>query len=158
MFNKLLAMTFTMLLSLSVQAGAPGKIEALSWMTGAWAGPVGPATTLEENWIQATGGSIASLVRITTPDATPMVELIVIEQQGDSLMLYVKQWDPAFTPRSEKPQVMDLIEQGDRMVSFRNTGEGDFRTLTYTSPSPDSFIISITRASGESVDIPLQAR
>ncbi len=148
----------TLLISLPAAAGVRGTIEQLTWMTGAWSGDVGEGRVLEENWIRVDGGSIASLVRITQGDTTPMVELIVIEQQGDSLMLYVKQWDPGFTPRSEKPQVMELVAIEERLVSFQNKGEGNFRTLTYSSPTPETFVISIMLANGQPVEIPLQSR
>ena len=46
----------------------------LKWMTGSWAGDIG-GPTLEENWTQAKAGSIASLVRITSPEGTAMVEM-----------------------------------------------------------------------------------
>ena len=158
MRNKLSLALLMTLLAQASWGGTPGKIGDLAWMSGHWAGPVGPGTVLEENWIQPTGGSIASLVRITTADKTPMVELIVIEQQGDSLMLYVKQWDPAFSPRTEGPQVMELVEMGERSVKFRNTGEGAFKTLAYSSPTADVFYIDILPAEGEAFRIPLQAQ
>ena len=47
-----------------------------AWMTGGWSGPVGPDTVLEENWLEPMGGTIAALVRITSPEGTAMVEIV----------------------------------------------------------------------------------
>ncbi len=69
-------------------------VDALAWMSGSWAGPLGDGTILEENWAEPEGGTIAALVRMTADGRNTMVELIVIEEQGDTLMLYVQQWDP----------------------------------------------------------------
>ena len=53
----------------------------LKWMTGSWAGDIG-GPTLEENWTQAKAGSIASLVRITSPEGTAMVEICQHSRNG----------------------------------------------------------------------------
>ena len=127
-------------------------------MTGSWAGPAGEGRVLEENWISATDGTIASLVRMTGGGDTSMVELIVIEEQGDSLVLYLKQWDPGFKPRTEGPSVMDLVELGERRVSFKAREPAGMATLTYSSPTPDSFNIAITTPDGNAFTIPLSAR
>jgi hypothetical protein len=137
--------------------GGP-HVADLAWMTGSWAGPAGPDRTLEENWIEPTGGSIASLVRITTADATPMVELIVIEEEADTLMLRIQQWDPGFAPRTAGPQVMKLAELGERRVRFEATAEDGLRALTYSSPTPDSFNIDVETPTGDVMQLKLKAR
>jgi hypothetical protein len=131
------------------------SITALNWMTGSWAGPAGPGRTLEENWIIPTGGSLASLVRITTEDATPMVELIVIEEENDTLILRIQQWDPGFSPRTSGPQVMTLSDLGERSVKFVATGETGMRSLAYSSPDPESFNIDIVGADGNAFQLQL---
>ena len=56
----------------STADGPPGATVAdLAWMSGAWAGSMGGDNTLEENWIQPTGGSIASLVRLSCEPVSP---------------------------------------------------------------------------------------
>ena len=71
-------------------------ISNLTWMTGSWAGDIG-GPTLEENWTEAKAGSIASLVRITSPEGTAMVEIVNI-QEMEALVLHIQQWDPGFGP------------------------------------------------------------
>src|SRR6187551_2699675 len=79
--------------------GPAAKVADLAWMTGHWSGPM-QGGTLEENWLEPTGASIASLVRASNATSTSMIELIVIEEESGSLTLRVQQWNPGFAPRS----------------------------------------------------------
>ena len=128
------------------------KISDLAWMTGHYTGDTGSGS-LEENWAEAEGGSIASLVRSTSGGATNMIELIVIEEEGDSLTLRLKQWNPGMEPRAEGFQVMELMEVGDTKVVFKNTGEDGLQQLGY-SLAGDQFTISVKTDQG-AFDIPL---
>jgi hypothetical protein len=111
--------------------------------------------TLEENWLEPSAGSIASLVRSTNADQTTMIELIVIEEEAGSLVLRVQQWNPGFAPRSPAPQVMRLVESSPNKVAFEATGEGGLKLLSYSRPAPDQFVISIETPQGAKFDIPL---
>ena len=136
-------------------AAMAASIADLAWMTGTWSGAVGPGV-LEENWTVPRDGSIQSLVRMTAGGQTSMVELIVIEEEDDTLVLRLQQWDPGMKPRTEAPTVMKLTELGDNMVEFGVVGEGMFNTLGY-SRDGDTFTISITNTDGSSFAIPLTA-
>lgn len=144
------------LLSTSAFAGPPAKIDDLSWMTGSWAGPLGP-NTLEENWIKPTSGSIAAMVRMTGEGSTSMFEVITIEEVDGSLELHIQQWDAGFKPRTEAAQKMELTEIGDRMVSFTAVSEGGMKTLGYTSPTATTFDIHVENAAGAKFTINLEA-
>ena len=133
--------------------GPSATVSDLAWMTGHYKGTTGNGA-LEENWTEPIGGSIAALVRSTGDGgATTMIELIVIEDKGDSLTLRLKQWDPGMNPRAEGFQVMELIEIGDKKVVFKNTAAAGLRQLGY-SLTGDQFTISIKTAEG-GFDIPL---
>ena len=134
-----------------------GSISDLAWMTGSYAGAVGPQT-LEENWIQATDGSIASLVRMTGEGKTSMIELIVVEQDGESLVLHIQQWDPGYTPRPQGAQKMKLAALGDKSVTFAATGAGGMKKLSYSKPTPDAFNIDIETGEGATFQLNLKAR
>jgi hypothetical protein len=54
------------------------SISKLSWMTGSWSGDIG-GPVLEENWTEAKAGSIAALVRITSPESTAMIGIVDIQ-------------------------------------------------------------------------------
>ena len=134
------------------------SVDDLAWMTGSWAGPVGGGQTLEENWILPTDGSIASLVRMTGNGETSMVEMIVVEEENDSLVLRIQQWDPGFVPRTPGPQTLALRELGDNRVSFEAGDEGAFRTLTYSRPESETFVIEVDMGGGQQARIELKAR
>ena len=85
-----------------------------------------------------------------------MIELIVIEEEGDSLTLRLKQWDPGMEPRANGFQVMELIEIDDKRVVFKNIGDVGLQQLGY-SLTGDQFTISIKTAQG-GFDIPLTRR
>ena len=136
-------------------AAMAASIADLAWMTGTWAGAAGPGI-LEENWTVPRDGSIQSVVRMTSGGQTSMVELIVIEEEDDTLVLRLQQWDPGMKPRTEGPTVMKLAEMGESTVAFEVVGEGMFSTLRYTRDG-DTFTISITNPDGSSFDLPLTA-
>ena len=134
----------------------PATVAALAWMTGTWAGPVGPGE-LEENWTAPKAGAIQAVVRMTGGGTTAMVELIVIEEEEGTLRLRLQQWDPGFKPRTPEPQLMDLIELGDNTVAFKARAAGDIAELRYTRDG-DKFTISIINGAGAAFDLPLMAR
>lgn len=132
------------------------SVADLAWMTGTWSGPVGGGNVLEENWTVPKAGSIQSLVRMTGPNGTSMVELIVIEEEEGTLRLRLQQWDPGMKPRTEGPSVMTLAEMGENTVAFQAEEGAMFDKLRYTRDG-DSFTISITNPNGSQFDIPLKA-
>lgn len=131
-------------------------VAALSWMTGTWAGAAGPGE-LEENWTVPKAGAIQAVVRMTTNGKTSMVELIVIEEEAESLTLRLQQWDPGFKPRTPTPATMKLVELGDHTVAFESTSETQIAKLRYTRRG-DSFTIAIEDPTGGTLTIPLVAR
>ena len=145
------------LLAVSAYAGPSASIEDVNWMTGNWAGQLGP-NQLEENWIKAEGSSIAAMVRMTGNDATSMFEMITIEEVDGSLVLNIQQFDPGFVARTPAPQTMELSEITENSVHFVATSEGGMASLGYSNPDPDTFIIHVGQASGNTLDIPLQKR
>jgi hypothetical protein len=139
------------------EAAVQATVADLAWMSGSWAGPVGEQT-LEENWIHPVDGTIASLVRFTGNGTTSMIELIVIEETEGSLVLRVQQWFPGFVPRNAEPWLLELAELTERRVGFVSAGPGDFKSLTYSRPSDDSFNIDVETKDGGSFQINLHAQ
>ena len=131
-------------------------VKDLAWMTGSWEGPIG-ASVLEENWSRPLDGSISALVRSRGEGKTTMIELIVIEQENDSLVLRVQQWDPGFSTRTPGTQVMALQSIGKNRVGFVSTGEGGLKTLAYSRPSKDKFNIDIETSDGAKFQINLSS-
>ncbi len=144
-------------LSVSALAGPPATVADIAWMTGNWAGALGP-NQLEENWIAGEGGSIAAMVRMTGNGATSMFEVITIEEVDNSLVLHIQQWNPGFEPRTAAAQKMELSEIAPGRVHFVAVTEGGMKSLGYSNPSPDSFVIHVEQASGAKLDINLAKR
>ncbi|MCY4358141.1 MAG: DUF6265 family protein [Gammaproteobacteria bacterium] len=157
-FRLLTVILIPLLFSVGAMAAEPAAtIDQLDWMTGNWAGQLGP-NQLEENWIATEGGSIAAMVRMTGEGSTSMFEMITIEEVDGSLVLHIQQWDPGFQPRTESAQKMELEEISDNSVRFRAVSEGGMSSLGYSQPDAESFIISVEFADGNSMEIPLQKR
>ena len=135
---------------------AAPSVADLGWMTGTWSGPVGGGNVLEENWTTPRSGSIQSLVRMTGPRGTSMVELIVIEEEEGTLRLRLQQWDPGLKPRTPEPNVMKLVDMGENTVAFESENEGGIAKLRYTRDG-DNFTIGITNPTGASFDLPLKS-
>lgn len=131
-------------------------IADLSWMTGSYSVEFGPMT-LEENWTSAGNGSIAALVRMSGAGKTSMIELIVIEEQGDSLELHIQQWDSGYKPRAQGAITMKLVAIGDSSVRFEAVTKGGLKRLGYTKKG-DDFTISLVDAEDKAQDIGLKAR
>lgn len=149
--------TLALIASVSAFAAPEAKIEQLSWMTGNWAGALGP-NQLEENWIGTDGRSLAAMVRMTGDNATSMFEMITIEEVDGSLELNIQQWNPGMDPRTPGAQKMRLMEIDDNSVKFEAVGEGGMKTLGYSHPDADTFIIHVEQAAGAKFDINLKAR
>lgn len=136
---------------------AAAGVNDLAWMTGSWAGPAGPEVTLEESWTAPADGSIAAVVRMRGSGSTSMLELIVIEEDGDDLVLHLQQWDPGFTPRAAGAQKMVMASMGDRTVTFEGVDGAGFSSLTYGRPADDTFTLNVKTAEGGEFALELKA-
>jgi ABC-type transport system involved in cytochrome bd biosynthesis fused ATPase/permease subunit len=125
-------------------------------MTGSYTVAFGPMT-LEENWSSAGNGSIAALVRMSGAGKTSMIELIVIEEKGDSLELHLQQWDAGYKARAQGPIRMKLVSITDNSVGFEAVTKGGLKRLGYAKDG-DTFTISLVDAQDKARDIPLKAR
>ena len=155
MRRTLFVLLITGLLTVTAAAADDPKVEDLAWMTGTWS-----SAGLEENWAIPKNGSMVARVRGFAPDGTTnMIELISIEEENDSLVLRLKQWNPGMEPRYDGFMVMKLVESKDRMIRFENTGEGaaGLAKLSYSRPDDDTFVISVETATGQEFEIPLKA-
>lgn len=134
-----------------------GSVADLAWMSGSWSGPMGGGLTLEENWNQPAHGTIACLMRMSGNGKTNIVELILIEDSGDSLVFRVRQWRPGLVPLDPPGQTMRLDELGEQRVSFVAADSvGGFNRLTYSRPKADIFQINVEPRQGEPFQLQLR--
>ena len=137
------------------EKGAHPHVASLAWMTGGWSGPVGPDTVLEENWLEPMGGTIAALVRITSPEGTAMVDIVHIEEVGNTLELHIEQWDSGYKSRAPA-QKMRLSAIEEKSVTFTAAAPGALKKLGYALVDDDKeFQIRITTADDQDVVLKL---
>jgi hypothetical protein len=139
-------------------AAIAADINDLAWMTGRWAGAMGPAT-LEETWNQPLAGTMVAAVRMsgpteTGPAATSMVELITINEENDNLVLRLQQFSKTMEPRFPA-QPLQMTSLGNKTVTFEAIGEGGLSKITYSRPENNTFNIEVTLTEGTNFVAPL---
>ncbi len=157
-FRFLSMLGLGILLTSNTNAGPPAKIDQLGFLTGNWIGKFGTGD-IEENWLAPEGGSIIAMVRVRpNPETTNLYEMVLIEEEGDSLVLNVKQFGSGMRLGDSAPQKMELIEITENSVYFRDPERRGFSTIRYTRVDQESFRIEIVRADDTVIDIPMKAR
>lgn len=112
----------------------------LHWMVGPWSGALGPQT-VEEAWSAPSGGTMSTMVRLGDPDATQMIELMVIREQDNTLYLHLRQFDPTLQLRLAQDMTLAAITE-DR-VRFAGDSDATIQTLTYRSVGPSQMEVDV---------------
>ena len=100
------------------------------------------------------GGSIAALVRITSPESTAMVEIVHIEEVGNTLE-HIQQWDKGYKSRGPA-QKMRLSAIEEKSVTFTAAAPGALKKLGYALVDDDKeFQIRITTADDQDMVLKL---
>ena len=133
-----------LLLVISSNHAAAAEIEELAWMTGSWKGVMGPLT-VEESWSTPETGIMTTMIKLTGPEGVSMIELIVIRQEQDSLMLYLRQFSPALELRLA--QDMRLQEISPHAVRFVGDEDASIKALAY-SRTADVLKVELTTGDG----------
>lgn len=121
---------------------AQQSVTDLSWMTGSWAGKLGP-NTIEEIWTTPSSNSIQASVRILANDAVIVHEFIVITQENEGLVLSLQQWGPGYEQLGP-PTKMTLAEMTENSVTFDAEESASIRRLTYRRKDEQTFEIAVT--------------
>ncbi len=128
-------------------------IESLTWMTGAWAGPLGESV-IEEVWTAPQAGSISAAVRFFRGEKTTMFEYITIAEEAQTLVLRLMQWGPAMKPLKERFEELHLVSQSEGEATFASPGsDGGLSRLTYRRESEDTFSVEVTTTEGNNFKI-----
>ncbi|NKB98139.1 MAG: hypothetical protein GKR90_06545 [Pseudomonadales bacterium] len=115
-------------------------VDDLSFLKGRWSGALGPAT-LEETWNDPKAGTMVAVVRMSSPEGTVFVELIIITEEDDSLVLRLQQFSPAYEKLMDT-HTMVMADISDNSVSFTSDSETSLTKLSYTRVSETEFTIS----------------
>ena len=147
---------YAILLAMSISEGAiAATLADLHWMVGSWRGSLGPQT-VEEAWSEPNGGTMSTMIRLTSATDTLMVELIVIREEGDSLVLHLRQFTPALEQVLAQDMPLGALTGGS--VSFAAPGEAGIRMLTYRHISGTRMEVDVTTADGTVVTAALERR
>jgi len=139
----------------STTSFAQQSVADLSWMTGSWAGKLGPST-IEETWTTPSTNSIQASVRILADGAAIVHEFIVISQKENSLVLSLQQWGPGYVPLGPAT-TMTLSEMTENSVTFDAQEGAAIKRLTYRRKDEQTFEIAVTTQDAPEILIVLTA-
>ncbi|MEM1437062.1 MAG: DUF6265 family protein [Pseudomonadota bacterium] len=137
-------------------AAAPLTTGDLTWLAGAWEGPLGEQT-LEEYWAPPRAGAMTALVRFSRNEQLEMLEIVSITDTPDGLELRIAQWDPTLRLRAPA-QTMRLQSAGERSVTFEAITEGGLTTLAYRVDTAGVLRIEVGLQEGRQLTIALDAQ
>lgn len=97
---------------------------------------------------------MSTMVRLTSPTETLLVELIVIRQSGDSLILHLRQFSADLQLVLE--QDMPLHSLTHDRVEFTATPDSSIKSLAYRSLGDNQMEVDVTTADGTVLTAGLQ--
>jgi hypothetical protein len=123
-------------LKLGTGAKSPhATISDVAWLAGHWVGPAlgGEA---EEIWSPPKAGSMMGMYRLVRDGKVVFYELLTLVQEGGSLVLRLKHFNPDLTGWEEKQKTVDfrLVGLGEGVVQFEGMSfrrEGDGKLTVY---------------------------
>jgi hypothetical protein len=124
--------------TLKLRTGSKSPHATLSdveWLAGHWVGPAlgGEA---EEIWSPPKAGSMMGMYRLVRDSKVVFYELLTLVQDGGSLVLRLKHFNPDLTGWEEKQKTVDfrLVARGEGIVQFEGMSfhrEGDAKLTVY---------------------------
>lgn len=99
---------------------AAGTLEDVSWLVGSWQGTAF-GSQFEEVWNPASAGSMVGMFKLFDTDkGVNFYELMLLKQDGNSLVLLVKHFSADFSAWEEKTDFVTfkLVKVEDKAVHF----------------------------------------
>ncbi|MFC1572546.1 DUF6265 family protein [Candidatus Eisenbacteria bacterium] len=127
------------ILSLTTDAKpAEATIEDVAWISGIWQGEAFGGLT-EEIWAPPQGHAMVGMFRLVTNDQVKFYELLTIAEEGNSLVLRLKHFDPGLQGWEEKdePVTFPLVEVSSKAAFFDG--------MTFRKLSADTLQISVAQ-------------
>ena len=121
---------------------SPPRLADLGWMVGSWTSDA-LGGEVEENWSPIVGGTMMGTFRMTAKGKTRFVEFLLIEQEGDRIVLRFKHFNPGYIPWEEEPLVLELVEVRRGRAVFQRSAKTGLKRLVYESKSPDSMVATV---------------
>lgn len=123
-------------------------LDQVAWIAGPWRGMLGDRL-IEQHWMAPAANSMVAMYRSIQKERATLYELLAIEQDGESLMLRIKHFNPGagLAGREAKDESIDhaLVRVDGRTAVFEGTGADNPPRVTFTSPDPDTLTITVER-------------
>lgn len=112
-------------------------IESVAWLAGHWRGP-GAGGEAEEIWAPPRDGAMVGVFRQDGPEGPVFYEILLIREEGESLVLRLKHFHPDLRGWEEKDERLEwpLTLLGER--------EAVFGPARFHSPDPARLQITVT--------------
>ncbi len=114
------------------QQSPPATIADMAWMVGSWTGNALGGVT-EEAWAAPSGGSMVGMFRLTQKGKPVFYELTTLTEEGGSLIMRLKHFNPNMTGWEEKDKTVDFkfVGKKDGLIhfegmAFKPEGKDDF--------------------------------
>lgn len=118
------------------QQSPPATIADMSWMVGSWTGNALGGVT-EEAWATPSSGSMVGMFRLTQKGKPVFYELTTLTEEGGSLIMRLKHFNPNMTGWEEK----------DKTVDFKFVGKKDglihFEGMAFRPEGKDAFTVYV---------------
>jgi hypothetical protein len=122
-------------------------VQQLAFIAGQWQGMLGDRH-IEQHWMAPVGTSMVAAYRNVQGTEPKLYELLVIEQEGDALMLRIKHFTPGPGLAGRQPQGESinhrLVKLEGQTAVFEGTGENPTR-VTFTRKAADALDIIVSR-------------
>lgn len=125
----------------------PGSaaLQNLRFLAGTWQGE-SEGKVIEERWSEPLGGSQVGTFRVLDQGKAVFYELSVLEQGEDALVLHMRHFGPALSPKGELV-AFRLAKHGPAEAVFENVLGGDVKRLTYRREG-ESLVVTLERVKG----------
>ena len=81
------------------------SLDDVAWLTGRWTGE-GLGGVVEESWLPPTGGAMVGVFRMTGEDGVRFYEIMILAQEGESLVLELKHFGPDLVGWEEREETV----------------------------------------------------
>jgi len=110
------------------------SIDDVAWIEGAWRGS-GLGGIVEEIWTAPAGGAMVGMFRLTVGDSVRFYEIMTLREEGGSVTLLIKHFNPNLTGWEEKDEA-----QTARLV-WLVEGEALFEGVTFHQEGRDQLLV-----------------
>ncbi len=126
---------------------ATATIQQVAFIAGQWTGTLGDRH-IEQHWMAPVGTSMVAAYRNVQGAEPKLYELLVIEQEGDGLVLRIKHFAPGPGLAGRQPQGESvnhrLVKVEGKTAVFEGTGENPAR-VTFTRKADNALDIVVAR-------------